>query len=79
LNIKYDGKVYPCEVFKNVDFKHSLNDLKAVSVYNDSLKNIYENSEYLNLVREVYDNFFKQNNCESCLGQYLMEIEQKEC
>ncbi len=79
LNIKYDGKVYSCEVFKNVDFKHSLNDLKAVSVYNDSLKNIYENSEYLNLVREVYDNFFKQNNCESCLGQYLMEIEQKEC
>lgn len=78
LNIKYDGSVYPCEVFKNVNFKHSLNGLNALSVYNDSLKNIYENSEYLKLVRNVYDDFFKQNNCETCLGQYLMEIEQKE-
>lgn len=78
LNIKYDGNVYPCEVFKNFSFEHSLNGLKPASIYNDSLKQIYNNSEYLAQVRKVYDDFFEQNKYESCLGQYLMDIEKEE-
>ncbi len=77
LNIKYDGKVYPCEVFKNFDFNCTLKGLKPTSIYEESLLHIYQNSEYLRLVRKSYDDYIKINSCESCLGQYLIQMENK--
>lgn len=76
LNIKYDGYVYPCEVFKNFDFKTTLKDLKPASIYENRLLQIYHDSQYLKSVRKLNEHCETKNH-ESCLGQYLMELENK--
>jgi MoaA/NifB/PqqE/SkfB family radical SAM enzyme len=75
LNIKYDGKVFPCEVFKNDHITPKLNGLQPDSIYNCSLENIYHNSQYLCLVREKLKSFDCEKHCETCFGQYLMNIQ----
>lgn len=75
LNIKYDGKVFPCEVFKNNRISHCLKGTHAESIYDKSLKEIYENSSYLQLVRELSQEFSCGGHCETCVGQYLIANE----
>jgi MoaA/NifB/PqqE/SkfB family radical SAM enzyme len=72
LNIKYDGKVFPCEVFKNDRMIHRLNGLKPDSIFDGSLRDIYNNSKYLQQIRELYQNFSSGKHCETCIGQYLI-------
>ena len=75
LNIRYDGKVFPCEVFKNRCLQKSLGELEADSIYQHSLFDIYHQSPYLACVRELSEKF--SNRCETCVGQYLIEGEGK--
>lgn len=72
LNIKYDGKVFPCEVFKNERMSHCLKETKPESIYEKSLADIYRNSSYLALVRELEHEFSCTGECETCIGQYLI-------
>lgn len=77
LNIKYDGNVFPCEVFKNERMSHCLNETQPESIYEKSLTDIYTNSSYLTLVRELEQKFLCKGVCENCIGQYLMNREGK--
>ncbi|MBD5526275.1 MAG: radical SAM protein [Lachnospiraceae bacterium] len=77
LNIKYDGKVFPCEVFKNERMSHCLKEMKPESIYEKSLVDIYTNSPYLTLVRELEQEFLCTGECEACIGQYLISKEGK--
>ena len=70
LNIRYDGKVYPCEVFKN-EVPSELNELQPENIYSCSLEDIYHNSQYLCAVRELSKNFSDTDN-ETCVGQFLI-------
>lgn len=72
LNIKYDGKVFPCEVFKNERMSYCLNGIQPESIYDSSLTDIYNNSLYLKLVRELEQEFSCTRRCETCIGQYLI-------
>lgn len=76
LNIRYDGKVFPCEVFKNCSFKNSLGCLKPQSIYEHTLFDIYHNSDFLRQVR-VFSHSFNNTSNETCLGQHLIEIERR--
>lgn len=75
LNIRYDGRVYPCEVFKN-DMAPTLVSLKPESIYDHSLHDIYYNSDYLRAVRDLSKDF-TCNNYETCIGQYLINKNQE--
>ena len=57
LNIKYDGTVYPCEVYKNIPMERSMGPVRPDSIYDHSLKEIYDHSEFLMRVRS-FSNFF---------------------
>ena len=72
LNIKYDGKVFPCEVFKSEQMIHRLNGLKPDNIFDDSLRDIYNSSKYLQRIRELSQNFSSGKHCETCIGQYLI-------
>lgn len=72
LNIKYDGKVFPCEVFKNDRMSFCLKGLQPESIYDSSLADIYHHSRYLKRVRELEQKFSCAGECESCFGQYLI-------
>lgn len=72
LNIRYDGKVFPCEVFKNNKIP-TLDDKILENIFDNNIENIYENSDYLKTVRELVKQFSCENNCENCLGQYLLK------
>lgn len=72
INIKYDGFVYPCEVFKNTqDF--SLIHGEPESIYNKSLEEIYHHSIYLNNIRNYISSFCQSNSCENCAGQFYIQ------
>lgn len=75
LNIKYDGKVFPCEVFKNERISQGFNGTQPESVYNKSLFDIYKTSSYLSHVRALSQEFSCGKHCETCVGQYLIEEE----
>jgi MoaA/NifB/PqqE/SkfB family radical SAM enzyme len=72
LNIKYDGNVFPCEVFKNDRAGICLNGYNPQNINNDSLVDIYNHSPYLGFVREQASGFSCAGNCESCVGQYMI-------
>jgi len=72
LNIKYDGEVFPCEVFKNGRAVNKFNGLMPESIYHHSLTDIYNKSRYLNLIRELSREFSCNGQCETCIGQYLI-------
>lgn len=77
LNIKYDGKVYPCEVFKNERMSNCFKEMQPASIYDDSLVNIYHNSSYLKYVRKLEQEFLCTEKCETCIGQYMIQLEEK--
>lgn len=52
-----DGIAYPCDAFKNV-----VPDGKHISIYDGSLKDIWEKSEYLNDIRQKLE----QGLCSTC-------------
>lgn len=72
LNIKYNGEVYPCEVFKNSMCERGLDGLKPDSIYQKSLEEIYNHSPYLCCVRAKSSAFIESGDAETCFGQYLM-------
>jgi len=72
LNIKYDGNVYPCEVFKNEGMSQVMRGIEADNIRYLSLCKIYSNSKYLNTVRLISEAYACDKHCETCLGQYLL-------
>ena len=78
LNIKYDGCVFPCEVFKNDRDSLLPNGLQPNNVYNASLLDIYTNSSYLKYVREVSEQYAHGKNSENCIGQCMINCEKGE-
>lgn len=76
LNIKYDGYVFPCEVFKNNSMEKSLGGVRPDNIYQKTLADIYNYSEYLNSVRRLSKRF--SDRCETCVGQYLITYEKEE-
>lgn len=73
LNIKYDGGVYPCEVFKNNRIV-TLDNKTVGNIFNENIRIIYHESEYLKTVREMIEQFSYSNCCENCAGQYYMKL-----
>ncbi|WP_455049007.1 radical SAM protein [Mitsuokella sp.] len=72
LNIRYDGKVFPCEVFKN-NFVEPLANCVPGNVFDNSIEDIYANSEYLKKVRELVQRHACNRDCEKCIGQYYLK------
>lgn len=72
INVRYDGNVYPCEVFKD-DLLNAKFGCEPDNVWKDSFYNIYQNSPYLNVVRKSIDAFKKEDGNETCYGQFKME------
>ena len=71
LNIRYDGLVYPCEVFKN-NRVNILEGKKPESIYESGIEDIYTSSDYLETVRKLVSQFSCEACCENCVGQYYM-------
>ena len=69
LNIRYDGFVYPCEAFKN-NLPQGFVISRPESVYEKSLFEIYNDSSYLEEVRQKLQEFQSINTCERCMNQY---------
>lgn len=72
INVRYDGNVYPCEVFKD-DLLNVKLGCEPDNVWKDSFYNIYQNSPYLNVVRKSIDAFKKEDGNETCYGQFKIE------
>lgn len=72
INVRYDGNVYPCEVFKD-DILNSLLGYEPDNVWKDSFYHIYQNSPYLNVVRKSIEAFKKEDGDETCYGQFKMK------
>jgi MoaA/NifB/PqqE/SkfB family radical SAM enzyme len=72
LNIKYDGNVFPCEVFKNDRISNCLKGTKPENISDKPLFDIYNNSKFLNVVRVLSKEFSCTEHCETCIGQYLI-------
>ena len=75
LNIKYDGKVYPCEVFKNRKIRF-IEGYEADSIYEKNLIDIYNCSKYLCLVRESIKKYSFKHQDENCIGQHYINNKQ---
>lgn len=73
LNIKYDGFVYPCEVFKNDHVRINECNMMPENICENNIKNIYNNSSYLNVVRKFVKEFTCAKTCENCIGQYFID------
>lgn len=71
INVRYDGNVYPCEVFKD-DILNAKLGCEPDNVWKDSFYNIYQNSPYLNVVRKSIEAFKKEDGDETCYGQFKM-------
>ena len=72
INVRYDGNVYPCEVFKD-DLLNAKLGCEPDNVWKDSFYHIYQNSPYLNVVRRRIEAFKKEDGDETCYGQFKME------
>lgn len=72
INIRYDGNVYPCEVFKD-DLLNAKLGYEPDNVWKDSFYVIYQKSPYLNVVRKSIEAFKKEDGDETCYGQYKMK------
>ena len=70
--VRYDGNVYPCEVFKD-DILNSLLGCEPDNVWNDSFYHIYQSSPYLDVVRRRIEAFKKEGGNETCYGQFKMK------
>ena len=72
INVRYDGNVYPCEVFKD-DLLNAKLGYEPDNVWKDSFYDIYQNSSYLNVVRRRIEAFKKEEGNETCYGQFKMK------
>ncbi len=72
LNIRYDRKVFPCEVFNDRRADLSLKEVEPESIYEQALQNIFQYSSYLLYVRALSDKFLHCDNHEMCIGQHLI-------
>ena len=72
VNVRYDGNVYPCEVFKD-DLLNAKLGCEPDNVWKDSFYHIYQNSPYLNVVRRRIEAFKKEDGDETCYGQFKIE------
>ena len=72
INVRYDGNVYPCEVFKD-DLLNAKLGYEPDNVWKDSFYDIYKNSPYLNVVRRRIEAFKKEDGDETCYGQFKMK------
>lgn len=72
INIRYDGNIYPCEVFKD-DLLNAKLGYEPDNVWKDSFYDIYQNSPYLNVVRKSIEAFKKEDGDETCYGQFKMD------
>lgn len=73
LNIRYDGNVYPCEVFKNNQVL-PLANCKPGNIYREPIDKIYYESEYLLKTRELINKHCCNHSCENCVGQFYMKM-----
>jgi MoaA/NifB/PqqE/SkfB family radical SAM enzyme len=78
LNIKYDGYVFPCEVFKNDRAGVQLKGLKPGNIHNCSLYEIYNDSLYLKYVRDYSRSYNRGKYGEACIGQHLISKRENE-
>ena len=69
LDIRYDGKVFPCEAYKDMPDGINTPD----NIHERSLSDIYENSSFLNEIRKQLDEFQQISTCERCMNQYYRE------
>lgn len=76
INIRYDGKVFPCEVFKN-NCVGILSSIEPDSIYRSDFASIYRDSIYLKHVRKMVSDFSCRDCCENCVGQYYMKISEE--
>lgn len=76
LSIRYDGQVYPCEVFKNEKVK-VIEGCTTDSIFEKSLFDIYNNSKYLCAVRNLVKKFSYQNKEENCIGQSYLNNQEE--
>lgn len=72
LNIRYDGEVFPCEVFKNKKFDDCVSD-SLRNINDTDITELYLNSKFLNNIRDRVSEFETFNSCEKCYGQHLIE------
>ncbi len=70
LDIRYDGNVYPCEAFKTGIPKGKLRSFPD-NIISNRLKDIFEQSKYLQEIRALLIDFLNTKNNETCLNQYL--------
>lgn len=77
LDVRYDGKVYPCEAFKNENLKHLIS-FEADNVKERSLKEIYNKSEHLLQTRKLLGEFQYQKTRETCMNQFYTKHDQNE-
>lgn len=71
INIRYDGNVYPCEVFKD-DMLNKKIGHEPDNISSASFLDIYNKSSYLNAVRKQIDAFKLEDGDETCYGQFKM-------
>lgn len=71
INIRYDGNVYPCEVFKD-DMLNKKIGHEPDNISSASFLGIYNKSSYLNAVRRQIDAFKLEDGDETCYGQFKM-------
>lgn len=76
LNIKYDGGVFPCEVFKNNSIQFQ-DGIEIPNIFKEDIVSIYNKSRYLIAVRNYIKCFSCNANCENCVGQYLIETQEE--
>ena len=70
LTVRYDGYVFPCEAFK--DGMMEINKgVMPENVQEKRLKNIYEESGYLKVVREGLEAYSGCEGNEYCYGQFI--------
>ena len=76
LYIKFDGTVYGCEAFKYIQqFDSQYNVIKPSNIYESTLLEIYNNSEYLRATQEFVKKYGCLNSkCESCPVQKYIEF-----
>ena len=72
INVRYDGNVYPCEVFKD-DLLNAKLGCEPDNVWKDSFYDIYKSSPYLSVVRRRIEAFKKEDGDETCYGQFKMK------
>lgn len=73
INIRYDGNVYPCEVFKD-DILNAKLGYNPDNVYKSRFYDIYQKSPYLNVVRKGIEAFKNEDGEETCYGQFKMNL-----